>query len=74
MPLVILFIRNSDMTTLIKHHPFTNEIALFETSGQYWIGEYCPFLSHQNSEQDYLLVADCDNLEDGINKLMNMEQ
>lgn len=61
------------MTTLIKHHPFTNEIALFETSGQYWIGEYSPFLSHQNSEPDYLFVKECPTLEQGINDLLNME-
>lgn len=62
------------MTTLIKHHQSSDELALFETNGEYWIGEYSPFLSHQNSEPDYLFVVDCKNLEDGINKLLNMEQ
>lgn len=44
------------MTTLVKYHKNTNNIALFESDGQYWIGAYGPHLTHQNGEPMFYLI------------------
>lgn len=36
------------MTKLIKYHSKTEEVALFNSDGEYWIGSYNPYLTHQN--------------------------
>lgn len=41
------------MTTLIAYHKKTEEIALFESDGVYWIGAYSKFLTHQNGEPPF---------------------
>jgi hypothetical protein len=44
------------MTTLIAYHPKTQDLALFESDGKFWIGSYSPFMTHQNSEPDYVWI------------------
>ena len=44
------------MTTLIAYHKKTEEIALFESDGVYWIGAYSKFLTHQNNEPLYYWI------------------
>ena len=43
-------------TKLIKCHPNTCELALFESDAKYWVGSYSPHLSHQNSEPPYIFL------------------
>lgn len=42
------------MTRIIAYHKATHNIALFLTDGQYWIGTYSPFLTHQTGEHPYV--------------------
>jgi hypothetical protein len=58
------------MTTLIKHHAVTCDLALFESEGQYWVGSYSPFLTHQNGEPPYVLLSGYyQTEEDGLQAL-----
>lgn len=41
------------MTNLIAYHKKTEEIALFESNGVYWIGSYTKFSQHQNGEPPF---------------------
>ena len=46
------------MTTSIKQfHHLTQDVALLETSGSYWIGSFNPHLTHQNDEPPYVWIA-----------------
>lgn len=45
------------MTTLIAYHAETQDIALFISEGDYWIGSYGPQMSHQNGEPPYYLIS-----------------
>lgn len=44
------------MTNLIAYHHLTQDLALFESEGDYWIGSYNPHLAHQNGEPRYSLI------------------
>jgi len=44
------------MTTLIEYHHKTKDMALFESDGNYWIGSYSPWMTHQNGEPLYCFV------------------
>jgi hypothetical protein len=39
------------MTVLVKYHVKTEQIALFNSDGEYWIGSYNPHLAHQNWDE-----------------------
>lgn len=43
-------------TQFIAYHTKTNDLALFNSDGQYWIGSYSPFCTHQNAEPPYILI------------------
>jgi|688.fasta_scaffold15859_22 hypothetical protein len=58
------------MSRFVKYHNETNEVALFESDGKYWIGAYGPFLTHQNGEPMYYYVDGYfDSEEDGLQAL-----
>ena len=42
------------MTTIIKYHSKTTELAVLLTERNYWIGSFCKYLTHQNSEPPFL--------------------
>jgi len=42
------------MTQVIKYHTKTNELALFKSGKDYWIGSYYPWSTHQTDEPAYL--------------------
>lgn len=44
------------MTTLIKYHQKTQDIALFQSDGIFWIGSYSPHMTHQNGEPPYVWI------------------
>lgn len=44
------------MTTLIAYHEKTEELALFESDGTYWIGSFSPNMTHQNGEPLYAWI------------------
>jgi hypothetical protein len=44
-------------TQLIEYHPKTRAIALFLTDGEFWIGCYNRFLTHQSGEPPYHLIG-----------------
>jgi hypothetical protein len=46
----------TNVTQLISYHKKTQDLALFSSDGQYWIGSYMPTLTHQNSEPPYILI------------------
>ena len=48
---------NNDMAAFVAYHPETEEIALFETDGLFWVGAYSPHMTHQNGEPNYYLIA-----------------
>lgn len=45
------------MTTFVKYHHKTTDVALFVSDGKYWIGSYCPRMTHQNDEPLYVRIA-----------------
>jgi hypothetical protein len=61
------------MTELIKHHNKTEDIALFESEGFFWIGSYDPFLTHQNGEPPYIWISgNYSSIQEGLKILQNM--
>lgn len=61
------------MTTLIAHHPKTEEIALFESECVFWIGAYSKFLTHQNGEPLYGWIrGDFPTKEEGLQVLYSL--
>lgn len=44
------------MTNIVQYHPSTNNLALFESHGQYWVGSWSPHTTHQNGEPQYVFV------------------
>jgi hypothetical protein len=65
------------MTTLIAHHPKTQDLALFESDGVFWIGSYNPHMTHQNNEPMYVWIRGDYTTEaegmDNLNKLTGDE-
>ena len=60
------------MTTQIDYH---GSLALFESDGIYWIGQYSTNLTHQNGEPPYCFFDGYWNTkEEGIHKLEEIKQ
>ncbi len=58
------------MTTLIAYHHLTQDLALFESDGDYWIGSYFPRATHQNGEPPFILIDGYwKNKADGLQRL-----
>jgi hypothetical protein len=62
------------MTILIAHHPETDDLALFESDGEFWIGVYDKFLTHQNPEPSYTWISNATSKADGIRKLFQLDK
>lgn len=61
------------MTTLVKHHHKTTDVALFVSDGEYWIGSYSPHMTHQNGEPLYVWIAgEWDTEAEGLDVLAQM--
>lgn len=58
------------MTECIAYHPKTQDLALFESDGVFWIGSFNPNLSHQNGEPMYVWIrGDYTNEAEGVQVL-----
>jgi len=44
------------MTEYIAYHKKTLDLAAFESNGEFWIGSYSKFVTHQNGEPPYLWI------------------
>ena len=61
------------MTTLVKYHRKTTELALFESDGEYWVGAFSPHTQHQNGEPPYYYIAGYWKTErEGLDELTQM--
>ena len=57
-------------TNCVAYHPKTDDVALFESDGQFWVGSYIPGMTHQNGEPSYVLIRGYfDTAEQGIQVL-----
>jgi hypothetical protein len=62
-------------STIVKYHDKTTDLAVFiaNEDGMYWIGEYDPFCTHQNSEPPYVMIEgywDCEH--DALSRLSQL--
>lgn len=61
------------MTELITYHHATQDIALFKSNDQFWIGSYFPQATHQNGEPPYLLIDGYwEDIRDGLQRLSEL--
>lgn len=61
------------MTKLIAYHKDTEDIALFESGDLIWAGQYDSFLTHQNSEPNYVIICSYPSIEYGIEKMNSLD-
>jgi hypothetical protein len=57
------------MSEIIAYHKKTKDYALLKDEFSYWIGEFDPYLVHQNGEPLYVWIATADSEEHGLKKL-----
>lgn len=61
-------------TELISYHHKTQDLALFLSDGDYWIGSYFPHASHQNGEPPYVLIRGYfKTKEEGVSVLLTLK-
>lgn len=59
-------------TKFVAYHEKTNDIALLNSDGKYWIGAYSSRLTHQNGEPLYYFLENVDNESAGLQRLKEM--
>jgi len=60
-------------TRVVKYYKSNCDIAVLLSKGQYWIGIYSQYLTHQNGEPPYVIYEGYwDTLEEAVIKLDSM--
>lgn len=61
------------VSKIVNYHTLTREIAVLESDGEFWIGGYSKWLTHQNGEPlYYFLLGYFNTLDEAITRMNNM--
>lgn len=61
------------MTKIITYHKDSQDIAILESDGFLWVGQYDKYLTHQGAEPAYVFLFSCSSIDAGIERMNSLD-